>query len=94
MKEECDFSRGKLGPAISTRGKTRITIYLDDEILATFKSESARTGAVYQTLINEALAQQVGKAEKSRGWTRQWSWWRLHCCAHAGFWHCIRCSRS
>jgi hypothetical protein len=30
---EYDFSRGKRGPAISTKGKTRITIYLDDAIL-------------------------------------------------------------
>jgi uncharacterized protein (DUF4415 family) len=66
MKKEYDFSCGKRGPAISTQGKTRITIYLDDQILAAFKSESARTGTGYQTLINEALAQHhIGKAEKS-----------------------------
>lgn len=59
MKEEYDFSRGKRGPAISTQGKTRITIYLDNATLERFKAESARTGKGYQTLINEALARTV-----------------------------------
>ena len=61
MKKEYDFSRGKRGAALPTRGKTRITIYLDDEILQRFKAESERTGKGYQTLINEALA--VSKQE-------------------------------
>lgn len=63
MKPEYNFSRGKRGPALPTRGKTRITIYLDDAILARFKSVSERTGKGYQTLINEALAQQISAAE-------------------------------
>jgi uncharacterized protein (DUF4415 family) len=35
--------------------KTRITIYLDDEVLAQFRSLSERSGTGYQTLINAAL---------------------------------------
>lgn len=64
MKAEYDFSRGKRGAVISTRGKTRITIYLDDEIVKAFKAESEKTGKGYQTLINDALAQHTGVAEK------------------------------
>jgi uncharacterized protein (DUF4415 family) len=55
MKKEYDFSRGKRGAVIQTRGKTRITIYIDDAVLKRFKEESERTGRGYQTLINEAL---------------------------------------
>jgi uncharacterized protein (DUF4415 family) len=55
MRKEYDFSRGRRGPVLSTRGKTRITIYLDDAILEQFKGESQRTGKGYQTLINDAL---------------------------------------
>ncbi len=62
-KAEYDFSRGKPGPALPAGGKTRITIYLDDVILARFKAESERTGRGYQTLINEALAQHAGVTE-------------------------------
>ncbi len=64
MKPEYDFSRGRRGAVLSTRGKTRITIYLDDAIVQAFKAESERTGKGYQTLINEALAQQTGVADK------------------------------
>src|ERR1700722_15845167 len=63
MKAEYDFSKGRRGQAVPTKGKTRITIYIDDKIVAAFKAESARTGIGYQTLINEALAQYLGTAE-------------------------------
>jgi uncharacterized protein (DUF4415 family) len=63
MKAEYDFSRGRRGAVLPSRGKTRITIYLDDAILELFKAESARTGKGYQTLINEALAHSVKGAE-------------------------------
>lgn len=64
MKKEYDFSRGKRGAVIDHTGKTRITIYLDNAILEAFKAESERTGKGYQTLINEALAQHTGSADK------------------------------
>ncbi len=35
--------------------KTRITIYLDDEVLQQFRSLSEQSGTGYQTLINAAL---------------------------------------
>jgi uncharacterized protein (DUF4415 family) len=35
--------------------KTRITIYLDDEVLAQFRTLSEECGKGYQTLINAAL---------------------------------------
>jgi uncharacterized protein (DUF4415 family) len=64
MKAEYDFSKGRRGQAVPTKGKTRITIYIDDQIVAAFKAESAQTGIGYQTLMNEALARYLGTAEK------------------------------
>ena len=64
MKKEYDFSKGKRGAATSTTGKTRITIYLDDEIVREFKKESEKTGRGYQTLINDALRAQLGHHQK------------------------------
>ena len=55
MKKVYDFSKGKRGAVISATGKTRITIYMDDEILKRFKAQSEKSGKGYQTLINEAL---------------------------------------
>lgn len=40
--------------------KTRITIYLDDEVLNEFRSIAERTGTGYQTLINAALRVKLG----------------------------------
>jgi len=64
MKGEYDFSKGRRGQVVPTKGKTRITIYIDDQIVAAFKAESARTGVGYQTLINEALGQHLGTNER------------------------------
>jgi uncharacterized protein (DUF4415 family) len=57
--EEYDFSqatRGSIAP--KSPGKTRITISLDDDILAWFREQVHQTnGGNYQTLINEVLRQ-------------------------------------
>lgn len=57
MKPEYDFSKGKRGaPAAAGRGKTRITIRIDQDILAWFRGAAHdQGGGSYQTLINSAL---------------------------------------
>lgn len=64
MKRSIDFSKGRRGAVASHRGKTRITIYLDDAIIEHFRALSERTGKGYQTLINEALAGHMAEADK------------------------------
>ena len=64
MKKVYDFSKGKRGAVIPTTGKTRITIYMDDAILKSFKAQSEKTGKGYQTLINEALNAHLGNTER------------------------------
>jgi hypothetical protein len=61
MEPEYDFSQGKRGAIDPTPpGKTRITIRLDDEILAWFREQvHLAGGGNYQTLINEALHQHI-----------------------------------
>lgn len=46
-------------PGRPVKRKTRITIYLDDEVLAQFRSESEQSGMGYQTLINAALRNRI-----------------------------------
>jgi metal-responsive CopG/Arc/MetJ family transcriptional regulator len=57
MKREYDFSKGRRGPVIPVpRGKTRITIRLDKDLVDWFRSQvEAAGGGNYQTLINSAL---------------------------------------
>ena len=64
MKREYDFSKGKRGAVVATTGKTRITIYLDDDVLETFRERADSTGRGYQTMINEALRDHLGKSEQ------------------------------
>jgi uncharacterized protein (DUF4415 family) len=57
VKREYDFSSGKRGPVIPVpRGKTRITIRLDRDLIDWFRSQvEAAGGGNYQTLINSTL---------------------------------------
>ncbi len=55
MKREYDFSTGKRGALLPLKGKTRITIFLDDAILAQFRTRAETAGTGYQSMINEAL---------------------------------------
>ena len=55
MLEEYDFSKGKRGAVIPHKGKTRITIFIDSDVLDWFKEEAEREGRGYQTAINQAL---------------------------------------
>lgn len=57
MKREYDFSQGKRGPVLrAPKGKTRVTIRLDDDVLAWFRKRVEDAGGGnYQTLINNAL---------------------------------------
>lgn len=57
MEAEYDFSQGKRGAIDPTSpGKTRITIRLDEEVLAWFREQAhGAGGGNYQTMINEAF---------------------------------------
>lgn len=63
MKDRYDFSKGKRGPvkrsAPEPRGKSRITIRIDEDVLEYFLKHADASGgaAGYQTLINDALRQ-------------------------------------
>ena len=61
MKNEYDFSKGKRGAIIPTKGKTRITIYIDDSILNEFRAKAEKLGSGYQTMMNEALKDYLAK---------------------------------
>jgi uncharacterized protein (DUF4415 family) len=60
MKKEYDFSKAKRGAVLSSEGKTRITIYLDDVVIERFKALSEKSGKGYQTLVNDALRAHLG----------------------------------
>ena len=57
MKKEYNFRNGKRGPVLDvSKGKTRITIRIDNDILDWFRFQADKAGGGnYQTLINSAL---------------------------------------
>ncbi len=67
MRKEYDFSKGKRGAVIPTpAGKTRITIRIDDDILAWFRAQvHTAGGGNYQALINSALRQFISSRQEA-----------------------------
>jgi uncharacterized protein (DUF4415 family) len=67
MNNEYDFSKGKRGSVINIpKGKTRITIRIDDDILDWFRQQvHAAGGGNYQTLINMALKEYMNSKRES-----------------------------
>jgi uncharacterized protein (DUF4415 family) len=68
MRKEYDFSkakRAKVVPHLSrlqadAKGKTRITIMLDNDLLMAFRAKAESEGTGYQTLINQTLRRAAG----------------------------------
>ena len=61
MKKNYDFSKARRGPVIRTpRGKTRITIRIDDDVLEWFRKQvHAAGGGNYQTMMNRVLREHM-----------------------------------
>jgi uncharacterized protein (DUF4415 family) len=61
VRKEYDFSKAKRGPVVApVKGKTRITIRVDEDLLAWFKQQvNDAGGGNYQSLINAALREHI-----------------------------------
>jgi uncharacterized protein (DUF4415 family) len=66
MKKNYDFSKARRGPVIRTpRGKTRITIRIDGDVLEWFRKQvHAAGGGSYQTMMNRALRGHMERQEE------------------------------
>jgi uncharacterized protein (DUF4415 family) len=66
MRNEYDFSKAKRGAVVAApKGKSRITIRLDEETLGWFRSQvDLAGGGNYQSLINSALADHIKRVEE------------------------------
>ena len=68
MQDEYDFRQGKRGAVLPQQGKTRITIYIDDEVLEAFRQRAEQQGHGYQTMMNQALREYLALSLSL--WTR------------------------
>ena len=64
MKPEYDFSKGKRGAVVKQKGKTRITIYIDDDVLEEFRNRADASGRGYQTIMNQVLREYLDKSNQ------------------------------
>ncbi len=65
IRKEYDFSKAKRGAVIPQKGKSRISIYLDVEILEEFRARADAAGRGYQTMINDALREYLGRSARA-----------------------------
>ena len=59
-----DFSKGRRGSVLPQKGKTRITIWLDNDVLKWFRASAERDGQGYQTMLNAALKAYTAKGRE------------------------------
>jgi hypothetical protein len=64
MKPEYDFSKGKRGAVVPQKGKTRISIFIDNAVLAEFRARAEKSGSGYQTMMNDALRSYLSQVEQ------------------------------
>lgn len=64
MKPEYDFSKGKRGAVIPQRGKTRISIFIDNAVLDGFRARAEKAGTGYQTMMNDALRRYLSETDQ------------------------------
>ena len=67
MKAKYDFNTARRGAVVPPAGnKTRITIRLDRDLVAWFKSKAeAQCGGSYQTILNDALRAYTEQQDQS-----------------------------
>ena len=63
MRKEYDPSKAKRGPVVTPKGKTRITIYLDNDVIEAYRKLGDERGRGYQTLINDALRETLSAGQ-------------------------------
>ena len=64
MRAEYDFSKGKRGAVIPQKGKTRISIFIDNAILDEFRARAEKSGTGYQTMMNDALRKYLSETDQ------------------------------
>jgi len=64
MRAEYDFSKGRRGAVIPQKGKTRISIFIDNAVLDEFRARADKTGTGYQTMMNDALRRYLAESDQ------------------------------
>lgn len=64
MRAEYDFSKGRRGAVVPNKGKTRISIFIDNAVLEEFRARAEHAGTGYQTMMNDALRKYLSESDQ------------------------------
>jgi BrnA antitoxin of type II toxin-antitoxin system len=64
MRAEYAFSKGKRGAVIPQKGKTRISIFIDNAVLDAFRARAEQAGIGYQTMMNHVLKRAIAESDQ------------------------------
>ena len=64
MRTEYDFSKAVRKSLIANKGKTRISIFIDNAVLDAFRAKAESAGVGYQTMMNDALKQFLSESAR------------------------------
>ena len=64
MRTEYDFSKAVRTALIVNKGKTRISIFIDNAVLDAFRAKAESAGVGYQTMMNHALKQFLSESAR------------------------------
>jgi uncharacterized protein (DUF4415 family) len=62
MRKNYDFGNSRRGPVVQQPGRTRVSIYLDDDLLKILRKRADASGRGYGSVINEALREFLGRS--------------------------------
>lgn len=64
MKAEYDFSKGRRGAVMPQKGRTRISIFIDNAVLDELRARAEKAGTGYQTMMNDALRRYLAGSDQ------------------------------
>jgi uncharacterized protein (DUF4415 family) len=62
MRKNYDFSQARRGAVVAQPAKTRVSIYLDNELLERLRECADAAGRGYQAMINEAVREYLTRS--------------------------------
>lgn len=64
MRAEYDFSKRKRRAVVPQKGKTRMSIFIDNSVHDEFRARADKAGTGYQTMMNEALRNYLAETDQ------------------------------
>lgn len=64
MRKNYDFRNARRGAVVQQPATTRVSIYLDNQLLERLRERADAAGRSYQAMINEAILEHIERSER------------------------------